>query len=87
MMGKKREEASENMHFVAITLPPRAELSASAAALLASYARRRCGRAPWRAVAAEEHPGPAGTLLLLRPAPVYSVRIADWAEPFLRKYF
>lgn len=75
------------MNFVAVRLPPRAGLTASAAALLASYARRRSGSAPWRAMAAEEHSGPAGTLLLLRPAPVYQVRIADWAEPFFRKYF
>lgn len=75
------------MHFVAITLPPRAALSPAASALLAGYARRRSGKTPWSRLAAEEHAGPAGTLLLVRPAPVVTARIADWAEPFLRKYF
>ena len=74
------------MHFIAITLPPRAALTPAASALLAAYARRRGGRPPWPRLAAEEHPGPAGTLLLLRPAPAVTAHLAAWAEPFLRKY-
>lgn len=75
------------MHYVTITLPPRAALTASGAALLAAYTRRRRGKLPWPSMAAEEYAGRAGTLLLVRPAPVYELRIADWALRFLRNYF
>lgn len=88
MMGKKRErDRALSMHYITITLPPRAALTASGASLLACYARRRRGKQPWASMAAEEYAGRGGTLLLVRPAPAYSVRIADWALPFLRKYF
>lgn len=86
MMGKKREKDGVPMQFVAIILPPRAALTPAASALLAGYVRRRSGRPPWPRLAAEEHSGPAGTLLLLHPAPAVTVRVADWAKPFLRKY-
>ncbi len=71
--------------YIMIRLPAGTGLTAGGALLLTRYELRRRGRAAWACAEAEAFCGRSGTLLLVRPAP--SVRIADYALPFIHKYF
>ena len=71
--------------YICILLPGGAALAPGAARLLLRYALRRAGKARWGAAVAETHAGPRGTLLILRPA--LTACLADYARPFVHKYF
>ena len=71
--------------YICILLPGGAALAPGAARLLLRYALRRAGKAGWGAAVAEVFPAPRGTLLILRPA--LTAALADYALPFVHKYF
>ena len=71
--------------YIVILLPPGVSLTPGAAGLLLRYAHFRAGTARWGAAAAEVFRSPRGTLVIARPA--LSARLANYALPFIHKYF
>ena len=75
------------MNYIVIRVhKPRACLSQRAAKLLLDYVLLRCRRQPWSQTAVEAFSGSSGALLLLRPLPAETVRLADYALPLLLRY-
>ena len=73
---------------VTILLPPGTDISGGCARLLVRYAQRRCGASPWGRIRIDEfRRGGEETLLIARPDPPQRVTIADYALPFIHKYF
>ncbi len=79
------KNADTRCPFVTILLPAGVGLSGGAARLLASHARLRRGALPWDYITAEEYCGRGATLLFVRPAT--GAHLADYALPFIHKYF
>ena len=73
---------------VTLLLPPGLTLTPGALETLLALQRRRCGKGekPWAGAAVDAFRGPGGTLLLVRETPC-AARLADYALPFLHKYF
>ena len=74
---------------VTILLPPGTDVSSGCARLLVRYAQRLCGAPPWGGIRVEEfRSGPdTETLIIARPAVMQTVSVADYALPFVHKYF
>ena len=70
---------------VTVRLPGGTGLTAGGVRLLVRFAQKRRGAAPWEYIAAEEFRARRGTLLIARPVP--RAQLADYALPFLHKYF
>lgn len=73
---------------VTLLLPPGLALTSGALETLLALQRRRCGKgaAPWAGADVDAFRGPGGTLLLVRETPC-TAALADYALPFLHKYF
>ena len=73
---------------VTLLLPAGMALTPGALAAILALSRRRCGGAakPWAGADVDVFRGPRGTLLLVREAPC-TAALADYALPFLHKYF
>ena len=73
---------------VTLLLPPRRTLTPGALGAILALERRRCGKgaAPWAGADVDVFRGPGATLLIIREAPCTAV-LADYALPFLHKYF
>ena len=73
---------------VTILLPPGTDISGGCARLLVRYAQRRCGASPWGTIHIDEfRRGGEETLLIARPETAQQIMIADYALPFIHKYF
>ena len=73
---------------VTILLPPGTDVSSGCARLLVRYAQRRCGASPWERICIDEfRRAGAETLLIARPEAARQVTVADYALPFIHKYF
>ena len=72
---------------VTILLRPGAALSGGGARLLVRYAQRHCGAAPWGRIAVDQFRCGGQTLMIARPVSAQTARLADYAFPFLYKYF
>lgn len=71
---------------VTLLLPPGLALTSGALGAILAFQRRRCGSAlPWGGADVDVFRGPGGTLLLARETPC--AVLADYALPFLHKYF
>ena len=73
---------------VTLLLPAGRALTPGALEIILALARRRCrkGGAPWSGAEVDAFRGPRGTLLLVRETGC-TARLADYALPFLHKYF
>ena len=71
---------------VTVLLPGGVGLTAGAAGQILALARRRCGAPVWAGAAADVFSGPGGTLLILREVRC-DARLAEYALPFIHKYF
>ena len=72
---------------VTLLLPPGWALTPGALGAVLALARRRCGvRIPWAGADVDVFRGPGGALLIVRETPC-TARLADYALPFLHKYF
>ena len=71
---------------VTVLLPGGVSLTSGGLRTLLALLRRRSGGAPWSAVRADAYQCPGGTLLIVRERPVEAY-LADYALPFLQKYF
>ncbi len=70
---------------VTILLPPGASLAPGGLRLLLRYAHRCSGSAPWAGAVADVFAAKRGTLLVVRPA--LTAELADYALPYVYKYF
>lgn len=61
-------------------------LSSGAARALIDYTLRRRGLNPWPKVWVDAFSGGGETLLIARPDTLPQVTLADYAQPFLKKY-
>ena len=71
---------------VTLLLPPGRTLTPGALGAVLALSRRRCGAAPWSGADVDVFRGPGATLLIVRETPC-TAALADYALPFLHKYF
>ena len=72
---------------VTLLLPPHLALTPGALGTILAFSRRRCGGGKaWTGADVDVFRGPGATLLIVRETPC-TARLADYALPFLHKYF
>ena len=75
------------MQYVSILIHSSLAPTRKCADKLLRYALRCGGKSPWVKTEIDTIAGKRETLLIARPLPLLSVRIAPYALPFLQEYF
>ena len=73
--------------YITILLPPGLGATPGAVGVLLAYLARRGGAAPRGGAEVDVFPAKRGTLLLVRPSGALTAAVADYALPYIHKYF
>ncbi len=75
------------MAYITMRLHNGVTISGGAVKTLISYALRRRGQPCWREIGVDVFSGAGETLVIARPEERVEIRLADYALPFLYKFF